>query len=188
MKSPASLLLISLHITAQPQRAYFTTHQPHRLYRDDHYPAQAILLCHCFTQTIFGSAGISACCPSPTTSVLGLGPDLPWADEPSPGILRLPAGRILTCLIVYLYRHSLFCVLHMSFPSCFAAHRTLLYQLTFVNSASSVHCLSPVTFSAQNPWTSELLRTLLMVAASEPTSWLSERFHILFHLTMILGP
>ena len=119
---------------------------------------------------------------------LGLGPDLPWADEPSPGNLRFSAGRILTCLIVYLYRHSLFCTLHVSFPSRFSGYRTLLYQLTLVNSASSVHCLSPVTFSAQNPWTSELLRTLLMVAASEPTSWLSERFHILFHLTMILGP
>ncbi|GAW30222.1 hypothetical protein ULO1_27920, partial [Carboxydocella sp. ULO1] len=29
---------------------------------------------------------------------LGLGPDLPWADEPSPGNLRFSAGRILTCL------------------------------------------------------------------------------------------
>jgi hypothetical protein len=28
--------------------------------------------------------------------VLGLGPDLPWADEPSPGILRLSTARILT--------------------------------------------------------------------------------------------
>ena len=34
-----------------------------------------------------GGAGISTCCPSPTTSVLGLGPDLPWVDEPSPGNL-----------------------------------------------------------------------------------------------------
>ena len=52
-----------------------------------HQPAWSILLCHCFTQTILGSAGISTCCPSPTTSVLGLGPDLPWVDEPSPGNL-----------------------------------------------------------------------------------------------------
>ena len=107
MKSPASLLQISLHITAQPQRAYFTTHQPHRLYRDDHYPAQAILLCHCFTQTIFGSAGISACCPSPTTSVLGLGPDLPWADEPSPGNLRFSMLRILTSVSLLMPAFSL---------------------------------------------------------------------------------
>ena len=150
--------------------------------------ALALPFCVTASSSYTGGTGISTCFPSTTPFGLALGPDLPWADEPSPGILRLPAGRILTCLIVYLYRHSLFCVLHMSFPSCFAAHRTLLYQLTFVNSASSVHCLSPVTFSAQNPWTSELLRTLLMVAASEPTSWLSERFHILFHLTHTLGP
>ena len=34
-------------------------------------------------------AGIYTCCPSPTTAVLGLGPDLPWVDEPSPGNLGL---------------------------------------------------------------------------------------------------
>ena len=44
--------------------------------------------------------------------VLGLGPDLPWADEPSPGNLRFPAGGILTLLIVYSYQHSHFCTLH----------------------------------------------------------------------------
>jgi hypothetical protein len=47
---------------------------------------------------------------------------------------------------------------------------------------------SPVTFSAQSPWTSELLRTLSMVAASKPTSWLSMRLHILSHLTRTEGP
>jgi hypothetical protein len=39
--------------------------------------------------------------------------------------------------------------------------------------------LSPGTFSAQGRSTSELLRTLSMMAASKPTSWLSERPHIL---------
>ena len=160
MKSPASLLLISLHITAQPQRAYFTTHQPHRLYRDDHYPAQAILLCHCFTQTIFGSAGISACCPSPTTSVLGLGPDLPWADEPSPGNLRFSTRGILTLFIAYSYRHSHFCTVHSSLRYCFYPYTTLPYRLYYYNPEASVVCLSPVTFSAQDHSTSELLRTL----------------------------
>ena len=48
--------------------------------------------------------------------------------------------------------------------------------------------LSPGTFSAQNHSTSELLRTLLMMAASEPTSWLFMHFHILLHLAYILGP
>ena len=45
------------------------------------------------------SAGISTCFPSVTPSGLSLGPDLPWADEPSPGILRLSTARILTLLL-----------------------------------------------------------------------------------------
>jgi hypothetical protein len=45
--------------------------------------------------------------------------------------------------------------------------------------------LSPVTLSAQDYLTSELLRTLLRMAASKPTSWLSMRSHILFHLAII---
>jgi hypothetical protein len=42
--------------------------------------------------------------------------------------------------------------------------------------------LSPVTLSAQDHSTSELLRTLSRVAASKPTSWLSGQSHIVFHL------
>ena len=68
-----------------------------------------------------GGIGFSTDCPSPTPFGLGLGPDLPWADEPSPGILRLSAGRILTCLFAYLYRHSHFCTLHYSLRYSFNA-------------------------------------------------------------------
>ena len=50
------------------------------------------------------------------------------------------------------------------------------------NAAASVAGLSPGELSAQNHSTSELLRTLSMVAASKPTSWLSGRFYILSHL------
>ena len=50
-----------------------------------------------------------------------------------------------------------------------------------VAAASAVR-LSPATLSAQDHLTSELLRTLSRVAASKPTSWLSQRSHILFHL------
>jgi hypothetical protein len=42
--------------------------------------------------------------------------------------------------------------------------------------------LSPVTLSAQGRLTSELLRFLLRMAASKPTSWLSLRPQILSHL------
>jgi hypothetical protein len=49
-------------------------------------------------------------------------------------------------------------------------------------SAASALGLSPVTLSAQDHSTSELLRTLLRVAASKPTSWLSVQSHIVYHL------
>ena len=89
-----------------------------------------------------------ACC-------LGLGPDLPRADERCPGNLRLSVGRILTVL--------------------FATHTGILTA-----------ALS--TCPAQDLSASELLRTLLMMAASEPTSWLSSNSYILPHLARHLGP
>src|SRR6185437_948611 len=45
------------------------------------------------------------------------------------------------------------------------------------NATASAVCLSPVTLSARNHLTSELLRTLSRVAASKPTSWLSSQLH-----------
>ena len=47
--------------------------------------------------------------------------------------------------------------------------------------------LEPPTFSARGSSTSELLRTLLRVAASKPTSWLSGDPHILVTLGMSFG-
>ena len=49
---------------------------------------------------------------------------------------------------------------------------------------SSAQDLSPVKLSAQDHSTSELLRTLSRVAASKPTSWLSQQSHIVFHLVL----
>lgn len=54
-------------------------------------------------------------------------------------------------------------------------------MLCVIAAASAVY-LSPATLSAQDHLTSELLRTLSRVAASKPTSWLSQQSHILFHL------
>ena len=53
------------------------------------------------------SAGISTCCPSDTPFGLSLGPDLPWADEPSPGNLRLSTAKILTLLSLLIPAFSL---------------------------------------------------------------------------------
>jgi hypothetical protein len=128
--------------------------------------------------------GISTRCPSTTPVGLALGPDSPWADWPAPGTLGLSAGKVLTCLIA---THA--CILTPT-PSttgslrCFTGCRTLPYPTKpegLIAAASAV-CLSPATLSAHNHLTSELLRTLSRVAASKPTSWLSSRLHILFHL------
>ena len=86
-------------------RAYFTTRRPMRLDRLYHQPAHAILLCQCVTH--IGGTGISTCCPSPTTIVLGLGPDLPWADEPSPGNLGLSTCKFLACISLLIPAFSL---------------------------------------------------------------------------------
>jgi len=68
---------------------------------------------------------------------LGLGPGLLWADEPSPENLRFSAGRILTCLFAYLYRHSHFSPVHSSLRYCFNPMRTLPYQFSRQSSGSS---------------------------------------------------
>ena len=85
--------------------AYLTTPIPKRLDRFYHQPAHAILLCHRFTH--IGGTGISTSFPSPTTFVLGLGPDLPWADEPSPGILGLSTCKFLACISLLIPAFSL---------------------------------------------------------------------------------
>lgn len=127
--------------------------------------------------------GISTRCPSTTPVGLALGPDSPWADWPGPGTLGLSAGKVLTCLFA---THA--CILTPT-PSTtrslggFTGRRTLPYPtITKIVAAASAVCLSPATLSAHNHLTSELLRTLSRVAASKPTSWLSSRLHILFHL------
>jgi hypothetical protein len=60
--------------------------------------ADVSLLCHSIS--LLTSAGISTCYPSATLFSLTLGPDLPRADEPSPGNLGFSTDRILTYLFV----------------------------------------------------------------------------------------
>ena len=57
------------------QCADLPAHKPHCLDALDQRRALLILLRPHFAQTTFGGTGISTCCPSPTTFVLGLGPD-----------------------------------------------------------------------------------------------------------------
>ena len=143
---------------------------------------------HLAVQTISGGSGISTGCPSPTTFVLGLGPTNPERTSLPQETLGLRRVRF-SLTLRYSCRHSHFRPLQPSSRSTFTADGTLPYQTTtgepVMESVASVPSLSPAEFSAQIHLTSELLRTLSMVAASEPTSWLSGRIHILYHLAWI---
>jgi hypothetical protein len=111
-----------------------------------------------------------------------LRPDYPWEDHPAPGTLGLAVCKILTRILRYSYRHSHSYALHPRFHLSFtAAYDAPLPPEINLGSAASAVGLSPGTFSAQDHWTSELLRTRSRVAASKPTSWLSSRSHILVH-------
>jgi hypothetical protein len=104
------------------------------------------------------------CFPSPTPFGLGLGTDLPWADEPSPGNLRLSANGILTRFIAT--NTGIISSLRSTRPYSQASlqKRMLPYRCSDPEGSKqpvdSVTDLSPDTFSAQNHLTSELLRTL----------------------------
>ena len=98
-------LYFAPHHGSDSRSAYFTTLHPYRLNRLYHQPAHAILLRQRVTHK--GGTGISTSCPSPTTIVLGLGPDLPWADEPSPGNLGLSTAVFLALLSLLIPAFSL---------------------------------------------------------------------------------
>ena len=86
--------------------AYFTTSQPHCLDALFHPRASSIFPCHCVINFL-GGTGFSTCCPSATPFGLALGPDLPWVDEPSPGILRLSTAEFLAPLSLLMPAFSL---------------------------------------------------------------------------------
>ena len=65
--------------------------------------------CLLYTSLLYRSTGISTCCPSATTLVLALGPDLPRADQLYPGNLGYSAIRILTLLSLLIPAFSLPC-------------------------------------------------------------------------------
>ena len=149
----------------------------------------------------YAGTGISTRHPSTTPVGLVLGPDSPRADPPGPGTLGHSALGTLTLVIA---THA--CILTPtpstpgSLPS-FTQRRTLPYHPPRPTtppqgaagpyrggSAASAARLSPAQLSAHDHSTSELLRTLSRMAASEPTSWLSPRPHILSHLARAWGP
>ena len=107
----------------------------------------------------YRSTGISTCCPSATTLVLALGPDLPRADQLYPGNLGYSAVRIPTLLSLLIPAFSLPCspqlLTVLLRPACNAP--LPIYIPIFLSFGG---VFQPRTFSAQDLSTSELLRTL----------------------------
>ena len=58
----------------------------------------------------------------------------------------------------------------------------------FQDSSASVSCFSPGHFRRRTSRPVSYYALFECMAASEPTSWLSSKSHILFHLTRTLGP
>ena len=132
------------------------------------------------------STGISTCCPSATTLVLALGPDLPRADQLYPGNLRYSAERILTFLSLLIPAFSL-----QYTPQLLPVLLRRVFNAPlpiFSDSSASVSCFSPGHFRRRTSRPVSYYALFECMAASEPTSWLSSKSHILFHLTRTLGP
>ena len=138
------------------------------------------------TVLLYRSTGISTCCPSTTPFGLALGPDLPRADQLYPGNLGYSAGRIPTFLSLLIPAFSL-----LNSPQLLSV---LLLPVnnaplpTISGSWASVVCFSPGHFRRRTSRPVSYYALFECVAASEPTSWLSLKSHILFHLTRTLGP
>jgi hypothetical protein len=116
--------------------------------------------------------------------VLGLGPDSPWVDWRCPGTLRLSVWMVRTSMTLLIPAFALVLappVLSVWLLGCTQRSPTIARFAKNGRSTASVRCLSLVTLSVPAHSTSELLRTLSMMAASKPTSWLSWRTHSLSH-------
>ena len=126
----------------------------------------------------YRSTGISTCCPSATSFDLALGPDLPRADQLYSGNLGYSAGRIPTFLSLLIPAFSL--------PYTPQLLTVLLRRIcnaplpTLAGSSASVSCFSPGHFRRRTSRPVSYYALFECMAASEPTSWLSSKSHILF--------
>ena len=151
-RSPSQLILSYKHLTHNQTYCLDMLFQLH---------AHVNLLRPSFVQTALISTGISTCFPSATPFGLVLGPDLPWADEPSPGILSLSVDQILTGLSLLIPAFSLLSAPPVLTIWLLRPYNALLSHIfRYTHSFGTI--LSPGTFSAQSHSTSELLRTLSM--------------------------
>ena len=109
-------------------------------------------------------AGILTCFPSTTALALVLGADSPCADARGAGNLGLTATRTFTWFIATHVSIRTSDTSSNPYESPSTAYGTLSYHSRSseepLKSTASVHGLSPVTSSAQDDSTSELLRFL----------------------------
>ena len=120
------------------------------------------------TVLIKRSTGISTCCPSATTFVLALGPDLPRADQLYSGNLRYSVGRILTFLSLLIPAFSL-----QNTPQLLPVllHRVFNAPLPIhLDSSASVSCFSPGHFRRRTSRLVSYYALFECMAASKPTS------------------
>ena len=139
------------------------------------------------TVLLYSSTGISTCYPSTTSFDLALGPDLPRADQLYSGNLRYSAERILTSLSLLIPAFSLL-ISPQLLTVLLRPFKNAPLPIDIINSTASVSCFSPGHFRRRTSRPVSYYALFECMAASEPTSWLSLKSHILFHLTHILGP
>ena len=155
-----------------------------RLYTAFH---SVLMLSTCVPTVLsYRSTGISTCCPSATSFDLALGPDLPRADQLYPGNLGYSAGRIPTFLSLLIPAFSL-----PYTPQLLTVRLRRICNAPLPipeDSSASVSCFSPGHFRRRTSRPVSYYALFECMAASEPTSWLSSKSHILFHLTRTLGP
>ena len=156
-----------------------------RLYRAFH--SRLPLSLRVPTVLSYCSTGISTCCPSATALALTLGPDLPRADQLYPGNLGYSAIRILTLFSLLIPAFSL-----QYSPQLLSVLLLPVFNaplpMYLIHSSASVSCFSPGHFRRRTSRPVSYYALFECMAASEPTSWLSSKSHILFHLTRTLGP
>ena len=143
-----------------------------------------------FSHSICGSTGLSTCSPSPTLLSLGLGPDLPWVDYPSPGNLRFSTVKFLTSLSLLIPAFSLLLRPHLFslvlLPTAVCSPTNVLRFLRTLQRFGVR--FSPVYLRRRFTRPVRCYSLFKCMAASKPTSWLSLHSHILFHLTFTSGP
>ncbi len=141
MNYATSLLIFDPHHTSRLKYAYLTTYTTWYLPPFYQQRGSLIRLCPCFSQTHFGSTGISTSCPSPTALRPRLRSRLTLEDEPSqePSFER----QRFSLWSRYSYRHSLSYTVHSALRYCFCPYTMLLYHVHCCTSLASVVYFSP---------------------------------------------